>query len=95
VGWNSALAGRVVGEAMINRGIGSMTDDGNEKRSPHAGHNDFRADGRRPAGKRGQDAKGKKALDEQLDRGLEDTFPASDPVAVTQPPHSPHDRDKP
>jgi hypothetical protein len=25
------------------------------------------------------------ALDEALDRGLEDTFPASDPVSVTQP----------
>jgi hypothetical protein len=39
--------------------------------------------------------KAKKALEEQLDTGLEDTFPASDPVAVTQPPHSPQDRHKP
>jgi hypothetical protein len=23
---------------------------------------------------------------------LEESFPGSDPVAVTQPPHSPHDR---
>jgi len=35
----------------------------------------------------------KKELDEALDRGLEDTFPGSDPVAVTQPPNSPHDKD--
>jgi hypothetical protein len=34
----------------------------------------------------------KKALDELLDKGLEESFPASDPVAVTQPPHSPHDK---
>jgi hypothetical protein len=36
----------------------------------------------------------KKKLDEALDLGLEETFPASDPVSVTQPPHSPHDRPK-
>ncbi len=34
----------------------------------------------------------KEALDEELDRGLEDTFPGSDPVAITQPPHSARDR---
>jgi hypothetical protein len=34
----------------------------------------------------------KKALDELLDRGLEESFPASDPVAVTQPPYNPHDK---
>jgi hypothetical protein len=31
-------------------------------------------------------------LDDALDRGLEDTFPASDPVSVTQPPHSVRDK---
>jgi hypothetical protein len=36
----------------------------------------------------------KKKLDEALDLGLEETFPASDPVSVTQPPHSSHDRPK-
>jgi hypothetical protein len=30
--------------------------------------------------------------DKSLERGLEDTFPASDPVNVTQPAKSPHDR---
>jgi len=34
----------------------------------------------------------KQALDERLDLGLEDSFPASDPVAVTQPPASVHDK---
>ena len=36
------------------------------------------------------DAKGKekRRLDEALDEGLEETFPGSDPVNVTQPPPS-------
>jgi hypothetical protein len=40
-----------------------------------------------PAPKHRKDAatECKKALDAVLDLGLEDTFPASDPVAVTQP----------
>jgi len=29
-----------------------------------------------------------------LETGLEESFPASDPVAVTQPPHSPQDKYK-
>jgi hypothetical protein len=39
--------------------------------------------------------KRKQALDERLDLGLEDSFPASDPVAVTQPPASAHDKHTP
>ena len=31
-------------------------------------------------------------LDEALERGLEETFPASDPVSVVQPPPSPRDK---
>ena len=30
--------------------------------------------------------------DKSLERGLEGTFPASDPVSVTQPPKSPQDK---
>jgi hypothetical protein len=30
--------------------------------------------------------------DKSLERGLEETFPASDPVNVTQPPKSPQDK---
>jgi len=33
-------------------------------------------------------------LDDRLEQGLEESFPASDPVAVTQPPHSSYDRPK-
>ncbi len=39
--------------------------------------------------------KRKKALDDALDRGLQDSFPGSDPVAVTQPPPSARDKNKP
>ena len=40
-------------------------------------------------------AKRKKAMDDALDRGLQDSFPGSDPVAVTQPPPSARDKHKP
>jgi hypothetical protein len=36
--------------------------------------------------------KGRHKADKSLERGLEDSFPASDPVNVTQPPKSPADR---
>jgi hypothetical protein len=36
-----------------------------------------------------------KRLEDSLEKGLEDTFPASDPVAVTQPPKSRPDRREP
>ena len=42
--------------------------------------------------RREQEASHKKMLDEALELGLEDTFPGSDPVSVTQPPPSPYDK---
>jgi hypothetical protein len=33
-------------------------------------------------------------LERSLEEGLRDTFPASDPINVTQPPQSPQDRRK-
>lgn len=33
-------------------------------------------------------------LEAQLEEGLEDTFPASDPVSAVQPAHTPFDRAK-
>jgi hypothetical protein len=35
----------------------------------------------------------KRKLEDALERGLEDTFPASDPINVTQPPPSKCDRE--
>jgi len=45
--------------------------------------------------RRHRESERKKTLDEALDAGLEDSFPGSDPVAVTQPPPSPWDKDRP
>ena len=46
----------------------------------HKGHRDEAAErGRR------DDVERRRILDEALDDGLEDTFPASDPVSITQP----------
>jgi hypothetical protein len=42
--------------------------------------------------KRRRDDAEREKLDVALDLGLEDTFPASDPVSVTQPPHSIRDK---
>jgi hypothetical protein len=41
---------------------------------------------------RQRDAKERERLDEALERGLEDSFPASDPINVTQPPPTVADR---
>jgi len=45
----------------------------------------------RPAPEHAKSAE-KRRLDEALEEGLEETFPASDPVNVTQPPPSKGDR---
>lgn len=36
--------------------------------------------------------KERKRAEDSLEKGLEDTFPASDPVSVTQPPPTPADK---
>jgi hypothetical protein len=46
----------------------------------------------REAKRREQAAKRKEKLDDALERGLEDSFPGSDPVSVTQPPPSARDK---
>ena len=40
----------------------------------------------------GSDREEKRRLDDALEEGLKGTFPASDPVSVTQPPPSKGDR---
>ena len=40
-----------------------------------------------------QDEEQKRRLDKALEEGLEETFPGSDPVNVTQPPPSRKDKD--
>ena len=45
-----------------------------------------------PADTGSADREEKRRLDDALEEGLEETFPASDPVNVTQPPPSKGDR---
>jgi hypothetical protein len=44
---------------------------------------------------RQREEKVERRMEESLEKGLEDTFPASDPVAVTQPPKSRKDKREP
>ena len=65
-------------------------DEWNKSRSlqPDAGHIERGAKDRHGQGER------RERLDEALERGLEDTFPGSDPVSVTQPPGSVYDKNE-
>ena len=76
-----------------------MMDEWNRNKSLPPDHGDVERDAKKernakkPAGKRRtKDAARKKALDDNLDRALEDSFPGSDPVALTQPPSSARDK---
>ena len=71
-----------------------MMDEWNKNRSPRLSPAEFaqETDDDDSAKRRERDAARKQKLDEQLEKGLEDTFPGSDPVAVTQPPHSSYDK---
>jgi hypothetical protein len=40
------------------------------------------------------EARNRRALERSLERGLEDSFPASDPINVTQPPPTKSDKKK-
>ena len=72
-----------------------MMDEWTGQRShPPPDHDFENADGDRAKTRKLADRR-RAELDEQLDRGLEDTFPGSDPVAVTQPPPSARDKDRP
>jgi hypothetical protein len=51
--------------------------------------------GRHKDQRKHRQAERQKSLDDALDRGLQDTFPGSDPVAVTQPPPSARDKNEP
>ena len=68
-------------------------NEGDKSRSPQLGTAE-RDDPRR-VGNPEPGSNSKEALDEQLETGLEDSLPGSDPVAVTQPPRSRYDRRKP
>ena len=68
-------------------------DEWNRHRSLQGGDGEFEQDPDDRVGKRRKlDKECKKKLDDALERGLEETFPGSDPVAVTQPPSSAYDK---
>ena len=62
-----------------------------DKSDKHAKHQP-RRNTKQPGGKRPTDEGRDEKLDKALERGLEDTFPASDPVSVVQPPPSARDK---
>ena len=72
-----------------------MMDKSNTTRSQPPDHRNSDQDTKEAGKDRERTERCKQKLDESLDRGLEDTFPGSDPVAVTQPPPSVHDKRKP
>jgi hypothetical protein len=72
-----------------------MMHERNRSRSLLRNGADFEGDDEDRAARRDRESQRKKAFDDSLEKGLEETFPGSDPVAVTQPPHSPHDKHRP
>jgi hypothetical protein len=72
-----------------------MMDQWNRSRSLQRDGAGFEPDDEDRAARRDRESRRKKAFDDSLEKGLEETFPGSDPVAVTQPPHSPHDKHRP
>ncbi len=70
-------------------------DKSNTTRSQSLDHGDSEQDTKEADKNRERTERCKQRLDESFDRGLEDTFPGSDPVAVTQPPSRAHDKRKP
>jgi hypothetical protein len=67
-------------------------DDWNRNRPRQPDHPGVERDAKEADKGRARAERRKEALDDALDRGLEETFPGSDPVAVTQPPHSARDK---
>jgi len=65
-----------------NNNASLRTDDSDDEREQKS----------RELRRREQEAKRRSKLDDALERGLEDTFPGSDPVSVTQPPPSARDK---
>jgi len=69
-------------------------DGWNRSRPLHSDNADFRPDEKHRDGKLRREHQRQERLDEALERGLEDTFPGSDPVSITQPPSSVYDKNE-
>jgi len=66
---------------------------GHSKRQPATRRRTASDRGRKPQHRKAE-ADRQHAFEQALERGLQDTFPASDPVSVTQPPPNPCDKDQ-
>jgi hypothetical protein len=66
--------------------------NGNRSLQPDAAR--FQRDQKCRDGKSRTEDQRREQLDDALERGLEDTFPGSDPVSVTQPPGSIYDKNE-
>ena len=69
-------------------------DERTTHRSPHQGGAAAQRDVGHRDGKRHEQDRRQKRLEDALERGLEDTFPGSDPVSVIQPPSSVRDKNE-
>jgi hypothetical protein len=67
-------------------------DEFDRSRPLQPDHAGFQRDGQNAESKPEREARQKARLEDALERGLEDSFPGSDPVSVTQPPHSVRDK---
>jgi len=89
---NSSPVQRLFHSAARHEHASNLMDAGMD-RSTNPSKQQPRSDAGRRGGKhRRPDEEKNKNLDEALERGLEETFPASDPVSVVQPPPSPRDK---
>jgi len=68
-------------------------DEWNKNRSLQPDAGSFERDGKGRDRAR-HDQERRERLDDALEQGLEDSFPGSDPVSVTQPPSSPYDKNE-
>ena len=72
----------------------SRSSSGEHRQAEQQRHGEERKE-REKGREKEREKRRQEAFDDALDRGLEDTFPGSDPVAVTQPPPSAFDKNKP
>jgi|SRR5579862_3237586 len=91
------IGGRFALES-IEDGDMAIMDDLNRNR-PFQNDADFGRDEADAGTKRRRDKEAAKAahkekLDDKLDKALEESFPGSDPISITQPPQSAYDKPK-
>src|SRR5580658_1449212 len=79
---------------LATRGEAIVMDEWNKSRSLQPDAGGLERDGKGHEVKRRGEEERRERLDDALEQGLEDSFPGSDPVSVTQPPSSPYDKNE-